>query len=69
MFDPEKGEEVYEYTHRIMKKLLTPEVASGYNLTGRNSKKKFQDLELYKVVVGKLLQQLIHQCLILLPFL
>ncbi|KAK9704035.1 protein of unknown function (DUF4806) [Popillia japonica] len=51
MFDPEKGEEVYEYTHRIMKKLLTPEVASGYNLTGRNSKKKFQDLELYKVVV------------------
>lgn len=45
---------VDDATRRMMKFLISPELAVEYNMLGRHGGKKFRDLRLFNVVYGKL---------------
>lgn len=49
------GTSVDDATRRMMKYILSNELAMQYNLFGRHGKKKFKDLRLFNVVYGKLI--------------
>uniref|UniRef100_A0A1A7XER4 DUF4806 domain-containing protein n=2 Tax=Iconisemion striatum TaxID=60296 RepID=A0A1A7XER4_9TELE len=48
------GTSVDDATRRMMKRLISPELALEYNMFGRHGKKKFRDLRLFNVVYESL---------------
>ncbi|MED6243857.1 hypothetical protein ATANTOWER_028524 [Ataeniobius toweri] len=44
------GTSVNDATRRMMKFLISPELAVKYNMLGRHGKKKFKDLRVFNVV-------------------
>ena len=47
------GTSVDDATRRMMRFILSNELALEYNMFGRHGKKKFKDLSLFSVVYGK----------------
>lgn len=48
------GTSVDDATRRMMKYIMSNELALDYNMFGRHGKKKFKDLNLFSVAYGKL---------------